>query len=52
MFLVRCPFLKFEDGKPNTARCSAYKIRPPQCRKYPRTKNEQIHLPCGYAFDE
>ncbi len=52
MFLVRCPFLKFEDGKPNTAYCSAYLIRPPQCRKYPRTKREQIHQPCGYVFKD
>jgi Fe-S-cluster containining protein len=50
MFLVRCPFLKFEDGKPNSASCRAYLIRPPQCRKYPRTKGEQIHQPCGYIF--
>jgi hypothetical protein len=25
-------------------------IRPIQCRKYPRTKKEQIHQPCGYHF--
>lgn len=50
MFLFRCPFLKFEDGKPNSASCRAYLIRPLQCRKYPRTKREQIHQPCGYVF--
>jgi hypothetical protein len=52
MFLVRCPFLKFEDGKPNSASCKAYMIRPLQCRKYPRTKKEQIHQPCGYFFKD
>ena len=51
-FFVRCPFLRFEDGKPNTARCAAYRLRPPQCRKYPRTKEEQIHLPCGFEFKD
>lgn len=50
MFLVRCPFLKFEPGNPSSVSCRAYMIRPPQCRKYPRTKKEQIHQPCGYYF--
>jgi hypothetical protein len=52
MFLVRCPFLKFEPGNPDSASCRAYRIRPPQCRKYPRTKDEQIHQPCGYYFKD
>jgi Fe-S-cluster containining protein len=51
-FLVRCPFLKYEEGNPNSASCRAYAIRPLQCRKYPRTKAEQIHHPCGYRFDD
>jgi len=50
MFLVRCPFLRFEAGNPNSASCRAYMVRPLQCRKYPRTKKEQIHQPCGYFF--
>jgi hypothetical protein len=51
-FLFKCPFLKFEDGNPNMATCRAYIIRPPQCRKYPRTRKEQIHQPCGYRFKD
>lgn len=51
-FLVKCPFLKYDEGNPNSASCRAYAIRPPQCRKYPRSKKEQIHLPCGYYFKE
>lgn len=51
-FLVVCPFLRYEDGKPNTAYCAAYRLRPPQCRKYPRTRKEQIHQPCGYRFKD
>jgi len=49
-FLVKCPFLKYENGDPNSPKCGAYIIRPLQCRKYPRTKSEQIHQPCGYSF--
>jgi len=51
-FLVRCPFLRQSDGKPDTLRCTAYAIRPPQCRKYPRCRDEQIHLPCGFKFED
>ena len=50
MFLFKCPFLKFVEGNPNSATCKAYPFRPPQCRKYPRTRSEQIHHPCGYYF--
>jgi hypothetical protein len=49
-FLVRCPFLRFSDDESRTPRCAAYFLRPPQCRKYPRTESEQIHKPCGYRF--
>jgi Fe-S-cluster containining protein len=51
-FLFKCPFLRSEDGKPGSFRCAVYSVRPPQCRKYPRTRSEQIHLPCGYTFEE
>ncbi len=51
-FLVECPFLKEIEGKPGEYRCSAYAFRPPQCRKYPRSRAEQIHHPCGYRFEE
>lgn len=51
-FLVKCPFLTYENGDPKLPRCKAYAIRPPQCRKYPRTKKEQVHMPCGYRFED
>lgn len=51
-FLVECPFLKPIEGAPGEFRCSAYSIRPPQCRKYPRSKEEQIHHPCGFRFED
>ena len=51
-FLFKCPFLSHEDGHPGTYSCRAYIIRPPQCRKYPRSKSEQIHQPCGYTFKD
>jgi len=50
-FLVKCPFLRYTDDDPPKARCKAYVVRPLQCRKYPRTKEEQMHQPCGYRFD-
>ena len=50
-FLVKCPFLRYTDDDPPKARCKAYVVRPLQCRKYPRTKGEQMHQPCGYRFD-
>ena len=44
----RCPFLRFdEDG---LALCLVRKIRPLNCRKYPRTPEEHICRPCGYRF--
>lgn len=51
-FLFKCPFLKASEDDPNSFSCRAYIIRPPQCRKYPRSKSEQIHQPCGYLFKE
>jgi Fe-S-cluster containining protein len=51
-FLFECPFLKVVEGNPNSFECRIYPIRPPQCRKYPRTKAEQIHEPCGYYFKD
>ncbi len=46
---VPCPFYDSEKGE---KRCSIYPVRPPQCRKYPRTAEEQIVFPCGYSFPE
>jgi len=44
-----CPFLKYgEDGK---SFCSIYRIRPLNCRKYPRTESEFITADtCGHTF--
>lgn len=43
---------QFYDSEKGEKRCSIYPVRPPQCRKYPRTANEQIVFPCGYGFPE
>ncbi len=51
-FLVKCPFLRSSEDDPGSFKCKAYFLRPPQCRKYPRTKSEQIHHPCGYRFGD
>lgn len=45
-FAFECPF--YEDGEG----CSIYAFRPPQCRKYPRTKEESIVPGCGFAFGD
>jgi Fe-S-cluster containining protein len=43
-----CPFLGFKDNK---SYCKAYPIRPVNCRKYPRTKEELItEKTCGFSF--
>ena len=45
----KCIFLKFK--KKNTSYCSIHKIRPLNCRAYPRTKKEFItQKTCGYNF--
>lgn len=49
-FLYKCPFLKFENQDLDKAICTIHTLRPPMCRKYPRTREEQIHHPCGYRF--
>lgn len=44
----RCPFLRGAAGK---TYCSIYKIRPLNCRKYPRVSSEHITRgDCGYRF--
>jgi len=40
-----CPFF---DGEG----CAIYSIRPPQCRKYPRTGGESIVPVCGFTFGD
>jgi len=52
MFLFKCPFLTPAEGGRGAFKCIVYPIRPLQCRKYPRTRQEQIHHPCGYHFDD
>jgi len=43
-----CSFLKIKKGK---SQCSVYKFRPLNCRKYPRTKKEQITGgDCSFRF--
>jgi Fe-S-cluster containining protein len=45
-----CPFLKYEPDE--KYRCSIYKIRPLNCRKYPRTESEFITADtCGHQFE-
>ena len=45
-----CTFLK--NGPDGKAFCSIYRIRPYNCRKYPRTESEFItQETCGYSFD-
>ncbi len=46
----RCIFLKDDtDGK---SYCAIYKVRPPNCRKFPRTESqlESVSENCGYSF--
>ena len=45
-----CPFLTF--NAENKSMCTAYAVRPLNCRKYPRTKKEWItEGKCGYKFE-
>ena len=44
-FAFDCPFYDGEE-------CAIYSMRPPQCRKYPRTEAESIVPSCGYKFGE
>jgi hypothetical protein len=40
----------FYDAKKKEKMCGIYFMRPLNCRKYPRTANEQIVFPCSYHF--
>lgn len=45
----RCPFLRYK--KNGESYCRIYLIRPLNCRKYPRSKDEFItEKSCGYRF--
>jgi len=48
--VFKCPFLK-QDNEQNYY-CAAYKLRPPQCRRFPRTQPELdiVKDSCGYMF--
>ena len=47
----KCPFLRID--KNGKSHCIIYYIRPLNCRKYPRTKKEQLTRNiCGYKFHE
>lgn len=44
-----CPFLRYDAT--GLARCAVYHARPPSCRKYPRTADENLTpASCGYYF--
>lgn len=45
-----CPFLRFDDQ--GLSSCGVYHLRPPSCRKYPRTASEHVtQAQCGYYFE-
>ena len=48
----RCVFLKTSDN--NKEYCSIYKVRPLNCRKFPRTQKEHelVESECGFHFEE
>lgn len=47
-----CIFL--QTGMDGKSYCSAYRFRPPNCRKFPRTRAqlELVKNTCGYSFAE
>lgn len=46
-----CPFLTYDAA--GKARCDIYRVRPLNCRKYPRTAREWMtRSTCGFAFPE
>ncbi len=48
----RCGFLK--DKEDGTYACAIYSIRPPNCRKFPRSRAqwETVKENCGYSFPD
>jgi Fe-S-cluster containining protein len=48
----RCIFLKTAADEKEY--CSIYKVRPPNCRKFPRTPDELelVKTECGFSFEE
>ena len=46
-----CTFLRFDDN--GRSYCAAYRFRPLNCRKYPRTESEHITRDtCGFKFED
>ena len=48
----RCAFLKTDpEGR---SFCSVYKVRPPNCRKFPRTEAQlkPVKAVCGFKFEK
>ncbi len=44
-----CPFLRYD--RAGLSLCAVYPVRPPSCRKYPRTAQENLTTEtCGYYF--
>jgi hypothetical protein len=44
-----CPFLRYDAE--GLSMCAIYKFRPPSCRKYPRTAEENLTPQvCGFGF--
>ena len=52
----RCMFLKTTTDETNEQKefCSIYTVRPPNCRKFPRSPEEHslVKDTCGFDFDE
>ena len=47
----RCPMLRDRDD--GSTYCAIYPVRPPSCRKYPRSAGEHVTgATCGFYFDE
>jgi len=47
---TQCPFLKYKPS--GESYCQIYKIRPLNCRKYPRTENESVvENTCEFRFE-
>lgn len=44
-----CPFLRYDAE--GLSSCAIYRVRPPSCRKYPRTAAENLTAEtCGFYF--
>jgi len=52
----RCMFLRTSDDGESGKKeyCGIYKVRPPNCRKFPRSREEHelVKDVCGFTFDD